>query len=122
MRLIDADNFSDRLIKQYCNDCEIRSGIKKGKKIMLYEVGEAPCRSCRIDDVFSEIDEELTINAVPVVRCKDCKYGKRVAKWLEVNKIVCDMLKTASPRENPPSVWLRQPEFYCAYGERKNES
>lgn len=74
MRLIDADARIDDLIERYCKDCDKRKGIKNGKRQIIYEIGEAPCRACEVDDVKAELEEAPTIDAVPVVRCKDCKH------------------------------------------------
>ncbi len=47
------------------------------------------------------IDEEPIVDAVPVVRCKDCKYKEGNA---------CDY----------SAVWVR-PNGYCQWGERKED-
>ena len=74
MRLIDADALIDVLTQRCCKNCDKRMGTKNGKRRMIYEIGEAPCRACYVDDVKRELDEAPTIDAVRVVRCKDCKY------------------------------------------------
>lgn len=54
------------------------------------------------------IDDASTIDAVPVVRCKDCKYYKSVAGCLDG---YCGMAE-----------WYRRykyPDDYCSRGERK---
>ena len=74
MRLIDADARIYDLIERCCKECDKRKGIKNGKRQFIYEIGEAPCRACEVDDVKAELEEAPTIDAVPVVRCKDCKH------------------------------------------------
>ena len=74
MRLIDADALIDVLTQRCCKNCDKRMGTKNGKRRMIYEIGEAPCRACYVDDLKMELDEAPTIDAVEVVRCKDCKY------------------------------------------------
>ena len=74
MRPIDADARIYDLIERYCKECDKRKGIKNGKRQFIYEIGEAPCRACEVDDVKAELEEAPTIDAVPVVRCKDCKH------------------------------------------------
>lgn len=32
----------------------------------IYEIGEAPCRACEVDDVKAELEEAPTIEAIPV--------------------------------------------------------
>ena len=74
MRLIDADALMDDVMKRYCKDCDKRKGIKSGKRRIIYEIGDAPCRACSVDDMKAELENAPTIDAVPVVRCKDCKH------------------------------------------------
>ena len=73
-RLIDADALEDDVMERYCKDCEKRKGMKRGKWRVIYEIGEAPCRACDVDDLKMELDEAPTIDAVEVVRCKDCNF------------------------------------------------
>ena len=40
----------------YCTDCEKRKGKKRGKMVTLYEIGEAPCKSCGIHDMLEEVE------------------------------------------------------------------
>lgn len=97
-RLIDADALIDDLMKRYCKECNKRRGIKDGKYRIIYEIGEAPCRACEVDDVKAELEEAPTID--PVVRCKDCAY------W---DGIYCvDLLTT-------------DPDGYCSWGKRRGE-
>ena len=104
MRLIDADATIKYLREFRCKDCDRRKGMKNGKMRFCYEIGDAPCRACDIGDTidyFLDEDISTTIDAVPVVRCKDCKY--------------CDCgscLINIRPREV-------KPDFFCADGRRK---
>ena len=86
MRPIDADARIYDLIERYCKECDKRKGIKNGKRQFIYEIGEAPCRACEVDDVKAELEEAPTIDAVPVVRCRDCKHhdGIRCFRWNSV--------------------------------------
>ena len=70
MRLIDADVLkADYGMKDDCTDCE--------KEL------HGKVRSCEYDHIYSKmdfcgwIDDAPTIDAVPVIRCKDCKW------WLD---------------------------------------
>lgn len=60
-RLIDADELITKVQKLYCKDCILRTGKKNGKMQYIYEIGEAPCRGCWIDDMVSEIGDAPTI-------------------------------------------------------------
>lgn len=75
MRLIDAEAMMDDVIERYCKECNKRRGIKNGKWKVIYQIGDAPCRACSIDDMKEDIERFPTIDAVEVVRCKDCRWG-----------------------------------------------
>ena len=76
MRLIDADALIDVLTQRCCKNCDKRMGTKNGKRRMIYEIGEAPCRACYVDDVKMELDEAPTIDAELV----------RYSKWDAVDE------------------------------------
>lgn len=64
-----------------------------------------------IDLVVHHLDRQPTIDAVPVVRCKDCKYWGGV-----VFGNVCR-------RWSAPLAGMRndtKPDDFCSYGERKD--
>ena len=81
MRLIDAD----KLIKHI--------EVEYQKFDSVYDTYE----------VLKDIKNEPTIDAVPVVRCKDCKYYRK-------NRFVCDLTKYASTEDD-----------FCSWAERKEE-
>lgn len=66
--------------------------------------------------VLSAINKQPTIDAVPVVRCKDCKWYS-----------IYEAKKDGTPdKRYSPSVCLRgiyakrrDPDWYCAEGERR---
>ena len=60
-------------------------------------------------DAIGEVSNALTIDAVPVVRCKDCAHWKPcpVSEYKEHN--YCEW-----------AGWLVGGNAYCAYGEVKN--
>lgn len=63
----------------------------------------------RFDDVYiseKEVQDAPTVDAVPVVRCKDCKFypdGDGTTKWVPCREIII------------------QPKWYCADGERVDD-
>ena len=61
------------------------------------------------------IADAPTVDAVPVTRCKDCKYYKS-GKLLYPNKF-CFRLK--HPTENRAIGYNFGPDDFCSYGERK---
>lgn len=68
------------------------------------------------------IDEAKTIDAVPVVRCKDCKYisattiGMKYACWKGASQV---WGQTGDHAGDYVCRRIDDPEFYCADGERR---
>lgn len=105
-RPIDADALKTTLgiNAEYCDKC--RWGDIRGR-----------CsRSGDFEIVCCVIDEAPTIDAVPVVRCKDCK-------WYEIYQLKAD--GTDDRRYKPSYCTLFRhrfkPDWFCADGERKGE-
>lgn len=69
-----------------------------------------PYKGCRIvvnrEDCGVNVDELPTVDAVPVVRCKDCEHYKLSDA---AGGKYCEILRYESPIETG----------YCCYGERK---
>ncbi len=105
MKIIDADALIDELTQRCCKNCVKRMGMKNGKREMVYEIGDAPCLACEVNDMKVELDDAPTIEAEPVVHCKDCKfnYANQIPSGDECQLCV----------ELPISK-----DFYCAYGEK----
>lgn len=66
------------------------------------------------------VDEAPTVDAVPVVRCQDCKHSreqnKDEKKYLVDGVLICTSCDaTAEDGWNPVL-----PEHFCSYGERKD--
>ena len=60
--LSDLDALKSDIEKRCCADCEKRKGKnKRGKYGFIYEIGEAPCRSCEVDDMKDELDNAPVI-------------------------------------------------------------
>ena len=105
MRLIDADALIEKSLKDancYMDNNDIRHGYHN-VQCLIYD---AP-----------------TIDAVPVVRCKDCKHGTdRTNDFQEedergdvVNPIACMMYSS----DGIPDFFPK--DNYCGFGERKGE-
>ena len=90
MRLIDADAYKALHCKECPSDC--------GACDLVY--GK--------DDMCGLIDRAPTIDAVPVVRCKDCKYGDYDSEPNDA--MVCT-------RTND-GYW-RHGDDFCSYGRLK---
>ena len=86
MRLIDADRLSEVIYDNVS---------------ALYE--DAVCAK---EDCLAEIEAAQTVDAVPVVRCRECKH-------CDPENYYCDHpMGTAAPLR-------RKPDDFCSYGERK---
>lgn len=56
--LIDRQAFIENERKLYCEDCDRRKGTKNGKpNVICYEIGEAPCRACWLDDALDDLED-----------------------------------------------------------------
>lgn len=99
MRLIDADDLKNDVIRQTVflslfggKIAEIAETLKKG---ILEEVEKAP-----------------TIDAVTVVRCKECKYSDECHKRVQYTRC-----------ESPTCMTLGSaPVEYCSRGRRKDDA
>ena len=89
MRLIDADNAIHAL--------GVFSDMEHGNKHFLNGINSAK----------EIINECVTIDAVPVVRCKDCVYYENPRRNVFRNCCRKDLLIPMNPND------------YCSYGEKK---
>lgn len=55
-KYISVEAFTASVQERYCKDCDRRKGMKNGKLKTVYAIGDAPCRSCGIDDMLDDID------------------------------------------------------------------
>ena len=103
MRLIDADAFLKDILT---------AGI--GKTIIEYSES----------DIGYMIRRRPTIDAVPVVRCKDCKYQRKV--WIEDKRYKFGGFLRVSCDRNDDIFASHTVDGddndFCSYGERKNEA
>lgn len=117
-RLIDADALINDVTERYCKDCDRRKGIKNGVIKTLYEIGEAPCRACTLDDTIDKLENAPTVDAEPVVRCKDCKWYKE-SKHSELRPMrFCYRLKND---DGVPVGYNWDDNDFCSYGERRED-
>jgi len=82
---IEREAFLEQKREQYCKDCASRKGMRNGKYKTLYEIGEAPCRACRINDVLNDVEDFPAADVAPVrhghyiindmgdARCSECR-------------------------------------------------
>ena len=96
MRLIDADALMEK-----CNED-------------MEAVKDLPQRQDGILDAIMNINECPIIDAVPVVRCKDCKHYKKsevAERYMCFRKDV----------EGWPVCYDFMPTDFCKYGERRTD-
>ena len=100
MRLIDADALkADAKMGHDCNTCQ--SDWKKCQYEKAYPKM----------DVCAWIDDAPTVDAVPVIRCKDCKYWDKnvpIFNVVEMNRRYCDVINHITPED-----------WFCRSGDRK---
>ena len=98
MRPIDGD----LLMKTVFNDVVLVDGEVKGVGLILAET----------------VDKAPTIDAVPVVRCRECKYhrdkNEQEHQYLVEDILICTSQDATDDCWN--AVW---PNHFCSYGERK---
>ena len=89
MRLIDADALEDVLVNHgfcFCNESDYSDGVAAGFLLAINDVIEAP-----------------TIEAEPIVRCKDCKH-------FDGSYPMCCRFEEEF-----------KPDDYCSFGEKIDE-
>lgn len=103
MRLIDADALKDMMLQAY-NDA-LPEFDMPWKKKMAHSVTLS---------FMADIDEAPTVDAVPVVRCKDCKYAHSLVDATRLYSIlVCNY-------HNAHGMFVINDGF-CAWGKRREE-
>lgn len=103
MRLIDADAVLERVKPYSESDVEWVCTGETVKRLIRDAIDNAP-----------------TIDAVEVVRCKDCKHhreiNEREREYLRPDVLICTNAEFIDDGWNP--VW---PDDFCSYGERSIE-
>lgn len=92
-RLIDADKLKDLMFVAY----------------MRHEHGF-------ISGIENVIDDCPTIDAVPVVRCKDCKYRTWFAPYYGCGNFESPFYVAV----DKDVAIMTKPDDYCSYGERRD--
>ena len=97
-RLIDADKRIAEIKKIYCDGCDNYGGAK--------------CRACWVDDAMCLIDDAPTVDAVEVVRCRDCRYWEKFQSSI-LGEVMCCIAQGEMNVQ-------KDPNDFCCYGERKD--
>lgn len=107
MRLIDADAYKAEMKQRQDACAECRDEAKACCDTELFVRADGAL------SVFIEakltLDKMPTIDAVPVVRCRECIYNRK-GEYPDV-AVDCE-------KDHDFARWL-SPDFYCADGERK---
>ena len=93
MRLIDADK------------------LKKSMESMLCTGKEPLKERYTCDVVCCVIDGAPTVDAVPVIRCKECKHYKYR---------ICELIGNIMDGYYHGTFEEKRPDDFCSYGEKKN--
>lgn len=91
------------------------------RSAMLETINEVDISDCTdiesiIDRIYAEAASVPAVDAVPVVRCEDCIYGK--PNWLEGEEdgppycVVCKKHGSG----------LTTADFFCAFGEKREDA
>lgn len=103
MRLIDA-----KAVYKILESCEIRKATI-GNPLTDWEYGY----TCGIERAESEIECAPTLDAVPVIRCKNCKY------WHDGKSInFCSILWDD---DGEPKLYQSSADDFCSRAVRKEE-
>ena len=98
MRLIDADRLSEAIYDNVPAPYEDASWAK--------------------ENCLAEIEAAQTVDAVPVVRCRECKHhrdkNEQEHQYLVEDILICTSQDATEDCWN--AVW---PDHFCSYGERK---
>jgi len=99
-RLIDVNARIEEIRKAHCTNCDNYDGVR--------------CRSCWVDDGIGFLEDAPTVDAVEVVRCKECKFYELKYYPDNTKAMTC---------ENSKAIWTRTPpDAFCSYGERRIEN
>ena len=100
-RLISADGFIEDI------KTEIMNLYLDGKK-------GTPRPRKELYDIIDRINEQPTVDAVEVVRCKDCKYGMK--SHLQPRHAKNYLCRHSWEGE------YHEPNHFCSYGERRTDA
>ena len=86
--------------------------LYRKRKVMFFGLGQDDeCWGFAVP--VEEIDKAPTIDAVPVVRCRDCK-------WFNHYTMECESDDVATDHEGGASFSINfGPDDFCSYGQRK---
>lgn len=93
---IEREAFLKDVEERYCLPCK-----ETGK-----DYYGCVCRACRVNDMCGEVIDAPAADVVPVVRCRDCIYTRKL-----YGRLVC--------KYGTCSGCILREDFFCANGTRK---
>lgn len=105
MRLIDADELKKSILKE-------RDAIPKA----VYKRYELAVSGIRV--ALRCMENTPTIDAVPVVSCRDCKHATPISDTEPIYACCCPEVYGIGSR----GTMVCDSTHYCSYGERKEDS
>lgn len=99
MWLIDADNLKRRILA-FCTACK--------------------CTFLSVDDIVTAINNSGTVDAVPVVRCKDCKFWHEELAWCDNHSHFVDSKGNPCGPEDSSDWNMFDEDYFCADGELRD--
>ena len=79
----------------------------------------SPCEEVawyKATDIYSAIDNAPTVDAVEVIRCRECEYWNTEEKSYFGTKCRCERFSLVGYSEN-----YMLPNDFCSYGERRTD-
>lgn len=80
---IDKQTFLEGQRHLYCENCAKRKGMKQGKMQFVYEIGDAPCRSCGYGDVLDDLEDFPAADVRHTVKARwtDHRTNEHDGEW-----------------------------------------
>ena len=110
-RLIDANALMDAIEVTDWYHISPKGYLQKGANSQIH----TPL--FKTDDIFQALKDAPTVDAVEVVRCKDCKWYKE-GELLAPNKFCFRLMH---PTEDRHVGYNFSDDDFCSYGERKDK-
>lgn len=104
MRMIDADDLKKRILA-FCT--------------------AGRCTFLSVEGIVAAINNSDTVDAAPVVRCRDCKHAKRYERADGTAGYSCghpQNIFVYGERWDRVFEPIKEPDDHCSYGQHKDQS
>ena len=97
----------------------------EGKKHLIYkedllELFTVQAPSMSYDKMFMAVANAPTVDAVEVVRCKDCKHWQEETEWCDKHSHFVDRVGDFCYPEESGDWKMFDADYFCKDGERKD--